>query len=597
MKTIEPGPPALPSRDRSTPFVVDGLAVGPGIAVGTAWLHDSGMVHAPEYCIPLAHIKAEQKRFAQAVSAAQKQMTRLQAKAQSLPATASEELGYLLEAYQHMLRGSRLIRGVEHRIEAERINAEAAVCREIDDLIAAFAAMEDSYLSQRILDIREVGLRLVRNLTKTPYRPFEHLPRNAVILGHELTPADTALLDPAKVAGFATEAGGAESHTAIMARSLGLPAVLGVAGLTRLVRNGDTVVIDGLKGRVLINPDEDTLALHRKRRADFLRARRALTRLRHLPAETTDGAVIGLMANIELPSEVNAVLDAGAEGVGLLRSEFLFMNRPDWPDEQEQAAILKTVVQRMGGRPVTIRVLDAGGDKLDTALGGAMPVNPALGLRAVRFLLSRPEVLEAQLAAILRAAVYGPVRILLPMVTTQEEIRAVRACAAGVLFRLKKAEPESVPETLPPIGAMIEIPGAALAADTLARDCDFFAIGTNDLTQYTLAIDRADDSVAHLFNPLHPAVLRLIQFTAAAGKRAGIPVSLCGEMAGDPRLSALLIGMGIHELSMSAGSLLRVKQRVRSLSLGLAQDHAERVMAENDPAVIHTLIGDMAERH
>lgn len=577
-------------RTKGAERIFEGLAVGPGVAVGQAFLHDASMVRAPHYRIPAGRVDAERRRFDQAVVAASRQVDRLQSKARRLPGAAGEELGYLLDAYRQMLQGSRLIRGVHRRIAEERINAEAAVGEEIGDLVEAFTAMDDAYLAGRVADVREVGQRLVRHLTKTVHRPFQDLPRNAVIVSQELTPADTALLDPKRVAGFATEAGGAESHTAIMARSLSLPAVLGAPDLVAAIGHGDPLVIDGTRGRVIVNPSPETLADYRKRRADFLRQRRALNRLRDLSAVTVDGAAVGLMANIELPTEVDAVLDSGAEGIGLFRSEFLYMNRSDWPSEDEQAAVYSDVVQRMGGRPVTVRILDAGGDKLETAHGGSMPDNPALGLRAVRFLLRRQDVLEAQLGGVLRAAVHGPVRILVPMVTTVEEIAVVRVVLERVHRRLRRQK-VAVPKEAPPVGIMIEVPGAALAADSLAGVADFFAIGTNDLTQYTLAIDRADESVAHLYNPLHPAVLRLIHFATGAALRSRVPVSLCGEMAGDPRLTALLLGMGIRELSMTASAIPRVKQRIRKVAVTDAEAHARGVMSEMDPARVNALLG------
>ncbi len=584
MKTDRPD--AKTGKER----VFEGLAVGPGVAVGQAFLHDAAMVRAPRYRVPQARVESERRRFAQAVHAASRQMDRLHAKARRLPAAAGEELGYLLDAYRQMLKGSRLIRGVDRRIAEQQINAEDAVCREISDLVDAFSAMDDAYLAGRVADVRDVGQRLIRNLTKAVSQPFDDLPRNAVIISQDLTPADTALLDPARVAGFATESGGAESHTAIMARSLGLPAVLAVPELVAAAANGAPVIVDGSRGRVILDPTAATLSDYRKRRADFLRQRRALSRLREVPAVTTDGAPVGLLANIELPTEIDAVLDSGAEGIGLFRTEFLFMNRQDWPGEDEQYAAFRTVVERMGGRPVTIRTLDAGGDKLTTAHGGSMPDNPALGLRAVRFLLSRPDVLEAQLAAILRAAALGPVRVLVPMVTTVEEIASVRAALERVHRRLRRQK-VPVAKTVPPIGVMIEVPGAALAADSLAGVADFFSIGTNDLTQYTLAIDRADESVAHLYNPLHPAVLRLIHFATGAALRSRIPVSLCGEIAGEPRLTGLLLGMGIRELSMGASSIPRVKQRVRRIAVTDSEVHARAVMSEFDPGRIDSLLG------
>ncbi|HLO74930.1 MAG TPA: phosphoenolpyruvate--protein phosphotransferase [Magnetospirillum sp.] len=570
-------------------LILEGTGVSRGVAIGIVHRHDAEAVAVPEYKLPLARIEAELDRFAEAAERAGRQVAQLQVKAEGLDGAAAEELGYLLDAYQQMLRGSRLIRGVRGRIEKDRINAEAAVQREIDEIARGFEAMQDSYLSARVADIRDLGRRLIRNLTGAPYRPFQVLPKSAIILGEELTPADTALLDPRRVAGLATVLGGAESHTAIMARSLGLPAVLGVVGLMKGVRSGDLAIIDGRAGKVILNPGPDLLESYRKQRADFLRGRRALSRLRDLPAVTKDGARIQLQANIELPGEVESVLSAGAEGIGLLRSEFLFMNRDDVPGEEEQFLILKELVTRMAGRPVTIRTLDVGGDKLARGLGIQPGANPALGLRAVRLSLSQPALFEAQLAACLRASVYGPIKILIPMVATVEEMRAVREVVDRVVKRLKrKGVPMSDP--LPPVGVMIEVPGAALAADALAWHADFFAIGTNDLTQYTLAIDRTDEAVAHLYNPLHPAVLRLIQFSAEAALRARIPVCICGEVAGDPRFTALLLGLGIRDLSMSATNIPVVKQRIRSLDLVAATRRARVIMDQSDSARIAQLL-------
>lgn len=570
---------------------LEGLGVAPGIAVGTVHVHDAGALHAPEYRIPAGRIESEQKRFADAVQAATRQLGTLKRRAGKLPGAAGEELGYLLDAYQQMLGGSRLVRGVNARIAEQRLNAEAAVKHEIGDLLTAFAAMEDSYLAGRMADIRDIGQRLIRNLTKTPVRAFSSLGRNTIIVTEELSPADTALLDPDTVSGFATEVGGADSHTAIMARSLGIPAVVGVQGLTHAVYSGDAIVIDGTAGQVILNPDEDTLCLYRKRRADFLRQRRSLGRLREVPAVTRDGCRIQLNANMELPAEIDATLAAGAEGVGLLRSEFLFMNRDDLPDEDEQVELMRPVVEAMDGRPVTVRTLDAGGDKLGSLVGGRISPNPALGLRAIRLSLAHVDLFEAQLAAILRVGAYGPVRILLPMIGTPEELVQARRIMDQVVRRLhRKRVP--LPDPLPPLGVMIEVPGAALAADALAYHADFFAIGTNDLTQYTLAIDRSDDTVAHLYNPLHPAVLRLIQFSCEAAHRAGIPVSVCGEMAGDPRLTPLLLGLGFRELSMSSTNIPRVKHRIRQIGLHDAARRAMAIMSEWDAARIGALLDD-----
>ena len=575
--------------------IFEGVPAGPGIAIGTVYRHDSRFnVHVREVRISEHRIKREQSRLAGAALIAIQEIQLLQGEAKKLPEAASEEIGYLLDAYQQMLKGSRLIRGVEKRIATDRINAEAAVLKEINQLEEAFAAMDDSYLSARIDDIREVGNRLVRSLSKGSVAAFASLPRNAVIVSDELSPADTALLDPNQVAGLATMLGGVESHTAIMARSLALPAVVAATDVSYWALNGDTIVVDGGSGRVILNPTAPTLNDYRKRRANYLRGRRALDKLRAVPAVTQDGMAISLEANIELPSEIENVLKSGATGVGLLRSEFMFMNRDDLPGEEEQFTALKDVVERMDGRQVTIRTLDVGADKLGDALGIEPGPNPALGLRAIRFSLSHRKILLEQLAAILRAGAYGPVRILLPMVCTVEEVREVRRVLNRLVGRMRR-KGVHIADPIPPLGIMIEIPGAALAADALAAEADFFAIGTNDLTQYTLAIDRTDETVAYLYNPLHPAVLRLIQFSAEAAAAAGIPVSICGEMAGDERLTPLLIGLGIAELSMAAGSIPQVKKRVRQLNLAAIAGRARQVTTDADPDNLEAFIAEMAD--
>ncbi len=553
--------------------VLAGLAVSPGIAVGTAWLSEAGALPIPEYALAPDEVEGDRARFADAVGYAVKQLKKLKGKATALPDSAAEELGYLLDARLQMLSGSRLVRGVDRRIAEARINAEAAVQAEIETIIEGFAKMGDAYLAARADDIREVGDRLIRNLLKAPYQAFQNLPEGSVVIAEELTPADTVLLDPARVSAFATELGGAESHTAIVARSLGIPAVLGVPGLTTGVEAGDIVIIDGSVGRVVINPTPATAKIYAQRGDDMAAERIRLHSLKKFPAVTRDEVAISLQANLELPRDLVGALDNGAEGIGLLRTEFMFMNRETAPSEEEQYHLLSEIVRGMEGRQVTIRTLDVGGDKLAPSVREQVgellsdSPNPALGLRGIRLSLTHRRLFEAQLAAILRVAAEGPVRILLPMIS-------------------------SIDDPLPKIGVMIEVPGAALGADALSTESDFFSIGTNDLTMYTLAIDRSDERVASLYNPLHPAVLRLIQFTVEAGLRARIPVAVCGEIAGDPRFTALLLGLGVRELSMSAPSLPRVKQRIRSLNLLEASRRARSIMDQWDGAKIAALLDD-----
>ena len=572
-----------------------GLGVSAGIAVGPAHVVERGLIDVPEYRIEDDAIEAEIARFGEAVSLSVSQIHSLQAKAEALPEEVAGQLRYLLDAHLLMLSGSRLVRGVEARIRDARINAEAAIQVQLSEIAQAFAGMEDSYLAGKIDDVREASGRLVRNLTRAGYQAFSSVPSGTIIIAEEITPADTALMDPARIGGFAAALGGAEGHTAIMARSLGLPAVLGVSGLTGTVRSGDIVAVDGVRGGLVINPGEATIARLERRRRALERRERQLARLRQVPAVSRDGERVTLQCNIELPSEMPQAQEAGAEGIGLLRSEFMYMNRDEPPSEDEQYVVLKDIVGGMNGAPVTVRTLDVGSDKLAYSLGEHISpsVNPALGLRAVRLSLKIPALLEAQIAAILRAGAHGPVRILVPMITSVEEIRHVRKAVDKMIRRLTRAR---VPiADAPPLGVMIETPGAALAADALADACDFFSLGTNDLTMYTLAIDRGDEQVAHLYDPLHPAVLRLIRFATDAARRAGIPVNLCGEIAGNPRFTAMLLGFGLRDLSMAPPNVPRVKQRILALDASAAARHAEELLSQSEAARIARLIDDFPD--
>ncbi len=570
-----------------------GLGVSRGIAIGPAFVTESGTLDVPTYALDASATAGEIARFGASVEKSRNQIVKLAAKAKDLPESAAEELEVLLEAHGRMLEGSRLVRGVENRIREQRINAEAAVSQEVGEIAHAFERMEDSYLAERGKDVRDVGQRLIRNLMAEPYRALTELAAGTVVVADELTPADTALLDPEKVAGFVAEVGGAQDHTGILARSLGLPAVVGAPGLLQHVRTGDVVIIDGRQGLAIVNPDAGTLRKYKGLRAEIGRLARKLERLRDVPANTRDDVRIGLQANIDLASEIGPALEHGAEGIGLYRTEYLFLNRDDVPGEDEQYAHLRNVVEGMAGRPVTIRTLDIGNDKLPYSLGEHLTAgaNPAMGLRATRLLLKVEALLENQLAAILRAGAHGPVRILLPMISTASEVRRVRQVLKTVATRLRRRR-VAFADPPPPVGAMIEIPGAALAADSLTRDCEFFSIGTNDLTMYTLAIDRGDEQVAHLYSPLHPAVLRLIQFTTAAALRARVPINVCGEMAGDERMTAILLGLGIRDLSMASAAVPRVKQRIRALDVNEAARRAQTIMEQTDSGMVAALLDD-----
>jgi phosphotransferase system enzyme I (PtsI) len=614
MKTEKPdrtepkGQPAeaAPKRGarRAKEVVIRGIPVSPGVAIGAVFDTTEPPAEAPRRAIPAAAVDAEKGRLAAAVALSRKQVSKLKMRLSVLPEEAQEELEPLLDAYALMLGDSRLIRGARKRIEAGLLGAETAVADEADAIAEVILAARDddkAGLRRRAGEVREIARRLTRNLTMSPFRSFKDVPEGAILVAEELTPADAALLDPARIAGVATEEGGADGHTAIMLRALGIPAVLGAPGLTEAARRGDQAVLDGEAGSVSLHPTATTLAHAKDRLAGYARERQRLAKLRRLPAVTTDGELVELLANLEIPAELPLIAQAGAQGIGLLRSEFLFMNREDLPDEEDQIAAYAPIVEAMAGDPVTIRVLDWGGEKDMEALAeGVEPAhispNPALGLRGIRMLLKRPELLEVQFAAILRVAARGPdgvIRVMLPMVTVPEEVKAARDIYERVARRLRR-KGEKLPEKLPELGAMIETPGAALAADAIALEADFFAIGTNDLAMYTLAVDRGDAEVAHLYDPLHPAVLRLVQFSTEAALRLRMPVSICGEMAGNPRLVPLLLGLGIRCLSMNASAIPRVKQAVRSLDIGDCARFARRVMEQSDPARIRELVDGFA---
>ncbi|NTU76816.1 MAG: phosphoenolpyruvate--protein phosphotransferase, partial [Alphaproteobacteria bacterium] len=482
--------------DKETEKILRGFGVAPGIAIGPAFVIDQLGVPVPEYALTASQTDKEVKRFQSAIAKTQKQLSQLKERARALPAGVAEDVGLLLDAYKGMVAGSRLIHGVESLITGERLNAEAAVQRQIAAIAAGFAAMNDSYLAARASDVREVGSRLIRNLLQQNYNPFADAPLGSILIAEEITPADTALMNPDRVAGFAAVLGGVEGHAAIMARAMNMPAVMGAAALLSGITSGDLLIVDGYKGEIIVRPAPTTLNQYRRAILRLAREVRKLKSLRHLPAVTTDGTAITLHANLELPRELDAALMAGATGIGLLRTEFMFMNRPSLPDEDEQYESLRRLIEKMEGRALTVRTLDVGGEKLASALGDAVgeSVNPALGLRAIRLGLKETRLLDTQLTAILRAAAHGPLQILIPMVSSATQIRQVRTRLLQAEKRLRRRGVK-LPAALPPLGVMIEIPGAALAADALSKECDFFAIGSNDLTQYTLAIDRSDDRV------------------------------------------------------------------------------------------------------
>ena len=578
-----------------------GLPVGAGIAIGPAYLIEDKTPLPDHRAIPADAVEMELARLDEAVAKSRRQLGKLRAQLAILPAEGQAELEPLIDAYLQMIGPSRLLRGARRRVEG-LVSAETAVLQETEALAGVVMAVQDrdrAGLKRRADEIREIGRRLIRNLAEAPFQSFAKLAQGTVLVMDNLRPADAALLSPARLAGVVTEEGGTDGHTAVMLRALGIPAVLGAHGVASAIHHGDLLVLDGSAGTVTLHPSAATMAAAKRASASFARERQKLAQLQRLPAETTDGQTVELMANLEVPLELPLIAQAGVDGIGLFRSEFMFMNRAQLPDENEQTEVYRAAVEAMGGDPVTIRVLDWGGEKEIEALQTAgvaeelSGLNPALGLRGIRMLLRHTELLETQLAAIIRAAHYGPVRVLLPMVTTIDEVRATREIYQRVVRRLRRRG-EKLPERLPPIGIMIETPAAALSADALALEADFFAIGTNDLTMYAMAADRGDADVAKLYDPLHPGLLRLVQFTVEASLRLRKPVSVCGEMGANPKLAPLLLGLGLRCLSMNASAVPRVKQVVRGVAIDDCARLARRVMEQAEPAAIRSLVEEFA---
>ena len=589
-ETIPPSP--QPDIDERAERRLFGMATCAGVAIGPVFRTTEAPAQVTRHKIHAEDIQAESARLDAALLQSRKQLLKLRSRLAVLPEETQGEIAPLLDAYLQMLGPSRLVRGVRQRIQERLVSAETAVMEEANAIAAAFAAVptDDRVVSLRHADeVREIGRRLVRNLTRAPFRSFTGAVQGAILFAESLRPADAALIDPARIAGVATEEGGSDGHTAILLRALGIPSVLGAPGLMDRISAGTIAIVDGVVGTITLNPSPASLSGARRAVAAFAHDRQRLGRLRRLASVTLDGEPVSLQANLELPVELPMVAQSGASGIGLLRSEFLFMNRDTVPSEDEQTEIYRNVVETMAGDTVTIRVLDWGGEKEIEALvtAGLVPelvdANPALGLRGIRLLLRQTGLFETQLAAVLRAADAGPVRVLLPMVTTVAEVRSARDIYHRVAARLREAG-HPVPAVLPPLGIMVETPGAALSASALAAEVEFFAIGTNDLCMYALAVDRGETEVAELYDPLHPAVLRLIQLTIEGAAAQRIPVSVCGEMAANPDMTPLLLGLGLRSFSTNASAVPRVKQAIRGTTIDDCQRLTWQVMKQSDAA-------------
>ena len=581
-------------------FAVHGIAVARGIAIGRAVVMGSGRADVAHYFIEPSQVQAEIERIRAGRNAVVDEIHRLQQTITTMgPKEAPHELSALLDVHLMLLQDEELIGGIKHWITDRLYNAEWALTTQLEVLSRQFDDMEDDYLRERKADLEQVAERILRYM-KGIQSPVAQPPGGRrktqqdlllddsvdvplVLVAHDLSPADMLQFKQSVFAGFVTDVGGKTSHTAIVARSLDIPAVVGARAASNLVRQDDWVIIDGDTGVMIVDPSPIILAEYgfKQRQVELERGR--LGRLRHTPAVTLDGQKVELLANIELPEDAEAALKAGAVGVGLFRSEFLFMGRQgDMPDEEEQYLAYRKALEGMQGLPVTIRTLDVGADKpLDENPRDEAHLNPALGLRAIRWSLAEPEMFRTQLRAILRAALHGKVNLLIPMIAHATEIRQTLSLLD---FARAELDNRGVAYGHVSVGAMIEIPAAALSLRTFLKYFDFLSIGTNDLIQYTLAIDRADESVAHLYDPCHPAVLRLVADTIAECRRQGKSVSVCGEMAGDTQFTRLLLGLGLRSFSMHPAQILAVKQEVLRADAGRLEHWALEVVDSEDPA-------------
>ncbi|ARP88713.1 phosphoenolpyruvate--protein phosphotransferase [Bordetella genomosp. 9] len=537
-----------------------GQGVARGYAIGRAVVMGAAALEVAHYRIAPEDVQSERDRLTAALEAAQADLLQM---ADTLPADAPRELGAMLNVHRLLLADPLLAEQALSLITERHYNAEWALTTQGQILGEQFDAMEDDYLRERGADVRQVIERVLHALSGTSAMPDPSAMDGddpLVVVAHDISPADMLRLRGGRFLAFVTDLGGATSHTAIVARSMGVPAVVATGNVRELVRDGDMLIVDGAAGAVIVNPSPAILDEYRERQRAYANERAELALLRDEPAITLDGIGIVLHANIELPEEAEVALASGADGIGLFRSEFLFMGRADLPGEEEQYQAYSSVVKVMAGRPVTIRTLDIGSDKtLDDE--ATVATNPALGLRAIRYCLAHPEMFATQLRAILRASAHGPVRILIPMIAHMHEVQATRLALDAARRELDaRGQPYAAHIEL---GAMVEVPAIAIAIEPFAQALDFLSIGTNDLIQYTLAIDRGDGQVASLYDPLHPAVLRLVAHTINAGERAGKPVAVCGEMAGDASLTRLLLGLGLTEFSMHPQQLLDVKREVR----------------------------------
>lgn len=569
-------------------LTLKGIGVSPGIAIGKVYSVDGCGFDGSKFC----HLGAEATdkeiaRFRQALRESKAQLKKIKTKLAKDGKGMEHQL--IIDAHIMIASDDSLKKDTIKIIQEEKVNAEWALKSFLENIENAFANIDDEYIKERSSDIGHIINRIIVNLSGAKPKSIADLTEKVVVVAHDLSPTDTAQMVKGQVLAFLTDLGGTTSHTAIIGRSLEIPAVVGLENITGNVSSGDLLIVDGREGLVIVNPSDDVVNSYKERKERYEDFGRSLQHYRDLPSVTTDGHEVTLLGNMEIEEEVSPLLDHGAEGIGLYRSEFLYLNRGVLPSEEEHLESYSKIIKWMEPHVVTIRTLDVGGDKVLPSIWDEEEENPAMGLRAIRFCFKRPDIFKTQLRAILRAGTLGPVRILIPMVSSIEEVRHAKEIIKEVSKSLKKEGVEFNDNI--EVGVMIEVPSAAITADTIAKEVDFFSIGTNDLLQYSLAIDRVNEHVAYLYQPFHPAVLKLIKGVVESAHRHGITVCVCGEMAGVPEHALLFLGFGIDQLSMSAYSLLRVKRLIRSVSYEDAKNISEKALEFATAREIEDYIG------